>query len=109
MVVKVITEETAMKSNATRCKTVRTEVRRDGDIEYRYELTERENRSVAGFGIPLYSVAVVMEFKDSGKRSHGRTTELFSDFKKAMRFFEKLVANLATPIDLAYIVEDELG
>ena len=50
-----------------------------------------------------------MEFKDSGKRSHGRTTELFSDLKKAVRFFEKLVANLATPIDLAYIVEDEMG
>ena len=41
-----------MKSNATKCRTVRTEVRRDGDIEYRYELTEREDRSVAGFGIP---------------------------------------------------------
>lgn len=78
-------------------------------IEYRYELTRRENTNVAGYGIPLYSVAVVMEFKESGKRSHGRTTELFSDLGKAARFFDKLVKNLATPIDLAYIVEDELN
>ena len=98
-----------MKSNAAKRSTVRTEVREVDGIEYRYELSSKENTSVAGYGIPLYSVDVVMEFKDSGKRSHGRTSELFSDFKKAVRFFEKLVANLATPIDLAYIVEDELG
>jgi hypothetical protein len=98
-----------MKNRTTKCKTVRTEVRESEGIEYRYELTERENTSVAGYGLPLYSVAVMMEFKDSGKRSHGRTTELFSDVKKALRFFDKLVSNLATPIDLAYIVEDELS
>ena len=109
MVVKVITEETAMKSNATKSRTVRTEVREVEGIKYRYELTRRENRSVAGFGIPLYSFAVVMEFTDTGKRSEGNTTDLFADSGKAMRFFEKLVDNLATPIDLAYIVEDELG
>ena len=98
-----------MKDHAAKCKTVRTEVRRVDGIEYRYELTERENTSVAGFGLPLYSVAVMMESEESGKRSHGRTTELFSDIKKAVHFFEKLVSNLATPIDLAYIVEDELN
>ena len=98
-----------MSNCTTKCKTIRTEVREVEGIEYRYELTRRENRSVAGYGIPLYSVAVMMEFKESGKRSHGKTTELFSDVKKAVRFFEKLVNNLATPIDLAYIVEDELS
>ncbi len=98
-----------MNNCTTKCKTIRTEVREVDGIKYRYELTKRENRSVAGFGIPLYSFAVVMEFKDSGKRSEGNTTDLFSDSGKAMRFFDKLVSNLATPIDLAYIVEDELG
>ncbi len=98
-----------MKNCATKCKTVRTEVREVDGIEYRYELTRREDTSVAGYGIPLYSVAVVMEFKNSGKRTHGKTSELFSDMQKAVCFFEKLVSNLATPIDLAYIVEDELA
>ena len=98
-----------MKNHVAKCKTVRTEVRRVDGVEYRYELTEKENTSVAGFGLPLYSVAVMMEFEETGKRSQGKTTELFSDISKAGRFFEKLVSNLATPIDLAYIVEDELS
>lgn len=98
-----------MKSSATKCKTVRTEVKEVEGIKYRYELTRKEDRSVAGFGIPLYSFAVKMEFIDTGRCSEGNTCDLFSDSGKAMRFFEKLVNNLATPIDLAYIVEDELG
>ncbi len=98
-----------MKNCATKCNTIRTEVREVDGIKYRYELTRRENRTVAGFGIPLYSFAVVMEFIDTGRRTVGNTADLFSDSGKAMRFFDKLVSNLATPIDLAYIVEDELG
>lgn len=98
-----------MNNCTTKCKTVRTEVREVDGIKYRYELTRRENRSVAGYGIPLYSFAVAMEFTDTGHRTVGNTSDLFSDSGKAMRFFDKLVSNLATPIDLAYIVEDELG
>ena len=35
-------------------------------------------------------------------------THFFADAGKAILFYEKLVKNLATPIDLAYIIEDEI-
>ena len=46
---------------------------------------------------------------DTGKRWNAKTRELFSEGNKAKAFFDKLVRNLATPIDLAYIVEDEFA
>ena len=42
----------------------------------------------------------------SGTRSDAN--DLFSDLSRASGFFDKIVDNLATPIDLAYIVEDEM-
>ena len=55
------------------------------------------------------SVEVDMENVKCGKTTTARSGELFSEEKKALAFFEKLVRNLATPIDLAYIVEDEFA
>ena len=43
-----------------------------------------------------------------GETTKSETGELFSDVGKAISFFERLVKYLATPINLAYIVEDEL-
>ena len=88
---------------------IRTEVREAEGFEYRYELTERRDFCVASYGIPLYSISVKMKKLTSGKATEGKAENLFSDLKKALRFFEKLVKNLATPIDLSYIVEDELA
>ena len=34
--------------------------------------------------------------------------ELMADMDKALSFYDKIVKNLATPIDLAYVVEDEM-
>ena len=87
---------------------IRTEVRESEGFEYRYELTERKEFYVASYGIPLYSISVRMKKVGSQRCTEGKAENLFSDLKKAMRFFEKLVKNLATPIDLSYIVEDEL-
>ena len=44
-----------------------------------------------------------------GDTTSAETRELFADIGKAVSFFDKLVRNLATPIDLAYIVEDEIS
>ena len=88
---------------------IRTEVRESEGFEYRYELTEKKDFYVASYGIPLYSISVRMKKIGSQKSTEGKAENLFSDLKKAMRFFEKLVRNLATPIDLSYIVEDELA
>ena len=77
-------------------------------IGYKYELFMRESSMVASCGIPLYSISVEMTQGD-GKVTKAHTKDLFSDIGKATEFFEKLVNNLATPIDLPYVVEDELS
>ena len=88
--------------------TVMTERRRVGGIEYRYELRKRYDKSVAGYGISLYSFAVAMRMPDDYAETASETKDLFSSQKKAAKFFEKLVSNLATPIDLPYILEDSV-
>lgn len=86
--------------------TIRTE-RREGDgIGYKYELIMRESAKVASYGIPLYSINVEMHQKN-GKVTNACTSDVFVDAGKAIDFFDKLVKNLATPIDLPYILEDE--
>ena len=86
---------------------IREERRRDSGYEYTYRLTSRESPFVASYRLALYSVSVELRFPD-GKVTEGRTGDLFHDIGKAIVFFNKLVKNLVTPIDLAYVVEDEL-
>ena len=88
-------------------KIIREEMHVQNGICYSYKLTLREGRSMADFRIPLYSIGVEMT------DTHGRTTrseakDIFDNCERAIAFFEKLTRNLATPIDLNYIVEDEL-
>ena len=73
---------------------------------YTYRLILHSARKYSSFGMPLYSLSVAMR-DSSGKSTHAETKEIFSEEIKARRFFDKLVRNLATPIDLAYIIEDE--
>jgi hypothetical protein len=74
---------------------------------YTYELIMREGDATASWRMPLYSVRVKM--KDAlGVSRTADAKDIFADGVKAVSFFERLVKNLATPIDLAYIVEDEL-
>ncbi len=42
-----------------------------------------------------------------GKERVASATDVFVNEECALSFFEKIVRNLATPIDLAYVIEDE--
>ena len=87
---------------------IRTEVREKDGFEYKYTLTLSRGRRVASYGIPLYSVAIEMRASSDSRESRGDAEDLFSDLSRASDFFDMIVDNLATPIDLPYIVEDEL-
>ena len=95
-------------NNKRRSDTVlRKEERIVDQNEYSYELIMREGSTTACWRVPLYSIRVKM--KDAcGVSKCADTSDIFSDINKAIVFFEKIVRNLATPIDLAYIVEDEM-
>ena len=96
-----------MSKNA--CDTViRKEERQDEGNTYSYELRLRRGESTADFRLPLYSIRIGMTDTE-GVLRQADAKDVFSNKKRAVEFFEKLVRNLATPIDLAYIVEDELG
>lgn len=86
---------------------LRKEERSDEQNEYSYELIMREGSSTASWRVPLYSIRVNMKDAFGVSRS-ADTKDIFADKNKAILFFEKIVRNLATPIDLAYIVEDEM-
>ena len=85
---------------------IRTEERLEDKHHYLYELLMRRGETVACWRMPLYSIRVKMTDAYGNKRS-ADAIDIFSDEDKALSFFEKLVRNLATPIDLPYIVEDE--
>ncbi len=75
---------------------------------YVYTLFSKPGSRVADYGLTLYSVEIRMTDRD-GRYTESALEDIFSDHKKAFRFFDKLVKNLATPIDLPYILEDEIG
>ena len=87
---------------------IRTEEREKDGIGYKYKLIMKESLGVASYGIPLYSIDVEMN-QGNGKTTSATATDLFADAGRAINFFERIVDNLATPIDLAYIVEDEMS
>ncbi len=96
------------KKKKTVDTTIRTEERQKDGIGYRYELVMRESTKLVSYGIPLYTVLVKMTH-ENGETTCADAKELFADPGKAIVFFEKLVDNLATPIDLPYIIEDEFS
>ncbi len=75
-------------------------------IAYRYIMLERKSLKVASYRIPLYTIKVIMETPEG--KSESSVPDAFSDIGKATVFFNKLVENLATPIDLEYIYEDKI-
>lgn len=89
-------------------KLIRREERRDEGYLYTYELTSREGDAVATFGLPLYSIHITLT-DPSGNCREANAKDVFSNVEKSKEFFDKLVKNLATPIDLIYILEDEIG
>lgn len=88
-------------------RVLRKEERFDEGNSYSYELVVREGETVADFRLPLYSIRVDMTDTE-GNRRQADARDVFSNAEKAIAFFDKIVRNLATPIDLAYILEDEM-
>ena len=86
---------------------IKSELREADGAKYRYSLIVSESNKVASYKLPLYSVEIEMTDKD-GNVTNARTRELFADVGKAISFFRKLSENLATPLNLPYILEDEM-
>ena len=87
-------------------KLIRCDERIIGASYYTYSLRMTEGRARGGFRIPTYTVEVKMIDED-GDESFASTDEVFFDAGEALLFYEKVVRNLATPINLAYVLEDE--
>ena len=92
------------------CEKIGTVIRRDGKEDdfncYTYELIMRRGDHVASFRIPLYSIRVSMT-DAFGNKTENTVRDAFSDERRAIEFYEKALNNLATPLNLPFILEDE--
>ena len=95
-----------MRKNDTKREIIKDVTKIENGIIYRYILSVRKSKKVASFLIPLYSVEVIMT-KD-GAVTRSSVDDVFSDVGKALSFFEQISKNLATPIDLPYVLEDKI-
>ena len=86
---------------------IKKEMREADGAKYCYSLVVSESNKVASYKLPLYSVEIEMT-DNYGNVTNARTRDLFADIGKAISFFRKLVDNLATPLNLPYILEDEM-
>ena len=98
-----MTNKEKLKTDVIRANTVKNE-----GAEYRYTLYSSESPRVASYKIPLYSISVEMTDK-YGRETASTISDVFSDIGKAIVFYDKLLTHLATPIDLPYILEDEIS
>lgn len=87
---------------------IRAEERRDEGRIYEYSLKVRVSEEVASYRLPLYSLCIDLT-DEYGVKTSSAVENAFVDLDAASSFFDILVENLATPIDLPYILEDELG
>ena len=90
----------------TRLKVLRKEHVEDDGTVYRYGLKVRRCFPKAK-RMPLYFFSVEMILSD-GNTTYAEARENFIDVSTALSLFDKLVRNLTTPIDLPYVLEDEL-
>ena len=97
-----------MNRTEERRSCVRCEHRNADGIEYEYILSVRESERLASFRLPLYSVRVVMT-DANGERRDAELTDAFLSPTAAFSFFNRIVDNLATPIDLPFVFEDEMA
>ena len=96
-----------MRKNITSNETIKDITRVEDGIVYRYVLTAGKSKKVASYQLPLYSIEVIMT-KD-GRVTRNSVNDVFSDIGKALSFFEQISRNLATPIDLTYVLEDKIS
>lgn len=95
------------KNNGNVETVIRSEHRSDGENSYYYELSVQQSGRTASYRVPLYSINVRMTDSE-GAVTTAKMRDVFADAGKALVFFDRVVNGLATPIDLAYIVEDEV-
>ena len=95
--------ETKVKSKMT---LIRREILEKDGAFYKYEL-QMKDRKCCNNSAPLYLISIEMTL-EGGSTTYAETGEIFANVNKAIRFFDKMVTNLATPIDLPYILEDEI-
>ena len=87
---------------------IKKDVREADGARYCYTLIMSESNKVASYKLPLYSIEIEMTDAE-GNVTNARTKEIFADVGKAISFFRKLSENLATPLNLLYILEDEMA
>ncbi len=80
----------------------------DEEATYRYTLTVSESKRVASYRIPLYSIEIEMTTSD-GVKTDAIAKDIFADIGKAIVFYDKMVECRATPLNLHYIIEDEMS
>lgn len=81
--------------------TVMTEKRElDGNI-YQYRLLSRKDKEEEYYSISAEMIC-------GGEETSSMVYDVFRSFDKARAFFARIVAYLATPINLPYVVEDEI-
>ena len=96
-----------MKNDTMTESVIRNVTLENDGSQYSYALIKKESRRVSSYGMPLYSVEI--EFTDiNGNTTSARAGDIFANIDKAIAFYDKMVKNLATPIDLAYVIEDEM-
>ena len=76
----------------------------ENDTAYQYDLILFEGETTASFGIKLYEISIEMQTKLS--RTAYKSGGLFSSEEKALSFFDMIIKNRVTPIDLPYVIED---
>ncbi len=95
------------RSEITRETLIRREIRHDGEYTYNYDLIMKESERTSSYRLGLYTVRVKMSDND-GNCTEGEVKDAFADFGRAVLFYDKIVKNLCTPVNLSYILEDEM-
>ena len=87
-------------------KIVREEVRYANGMEYKYTLSVKTSEMTASFGLSLYSIRVELIDK-RGIHTEATLNDAFRSPEAAFSFFARVTSNLATPIDLPFVFDDE--
>ncbi len=97
-----------MRKYKTKETVIKQEIRDEDGFNFIYELLLTESTEFTSFGLPLYSIRVILT-DPNGIKSEEKLKNAFADVGKAYDFFDKIVSCLATPIDLQYVFEDEMA
>ena len=95
-----------MRRKSEETSIIKSVDKEDCGLGLSYSLVKRVG-GAASSGIPQYSIKIELTHPD-GRKTEASARDVFADVGKALVFFDRMVKNCATPIDLAYVIEDEL-